>query len=174
MQEGKINDGRDGVGAPLVLKLKGDEMRTVRDILDSKSSSEVYSIGPKATVFQALTVLGEKRIGALIVKDDNGEVVGIITERDYARKIILQGRGSRDTAVEDIMTPRADLYTVAPGTSADDCMVIITGKKIRHLPVFDGNTFVGLISIGDLVRSKVMEQERLIEQLSEYIAGKYV
>lgn len=149
-------------------------MNTVKDILSSKTSREVYTIGPKATVYEALTVLGQKRIGALIVKDDRGEVVGIITERDYARKIILQGRGSRDTAVEEIMTPRAELHTVTPETPADDCMVIITGKKIRHLPVFDGNSFVGLISIGDLVRSKVMEQERLIEQLNEYIAGKYV
>lgn len=113
-------------------------------------------------------------IGALMVKDDNGEVVGIITERDYARKIILQGRGSRETTVEEIMTPRTDLYTVTPETADDDCMVIITGKKIRHLPVFEGNRFVGLLSIGDLVRSKVMEQKRLIEQLSDYITGKYV
>jgi CBS domain-containing protein len=149
-------------------------MTTVKDILNSKSSSEVYSIGPKATVFEALTVLGTRRIGALMVKDDDGKVVGIITERDYARKIILKGRVSRDTAVEEIMTPRNELYTVTPETTADDCMVIITGKKIRHLPVFDGDTFVGLISIGDLVRSKVMEQEMLIEQLSDYIAGKYV
>jgi CBS domain-containing protein len=149
-------------------------MATVKDILNNKRSSEVHSIGPKATVFQALAVLGERMIGALMVKDDNGEVVGIITERDYARKIILQGRGSRDTTVEEIMTPRAELFTVTPETTDDDCMVVITGKKIRHLPVFDGDKFVGLISIGDVVRSKVMEQERLIEQLSDYIAGKYV
>lgn len=149
-------------------------MRTVRDILNSKRSSEVYSIGPKATVFEALTVMGEKMIGALMVIDDAGKVVGIITERDYARKIPLQGKVSRETPVEEAMTRRADLYTVTPETTADECMVLITGKKIRHLPVFDGDDFVGLISIGDLVKSKVMEQETLIEQLSEYIAGKYV
>lgn len=149
-------------------------MRTVRDILNSKRSTEVYSIGPKATVFEALTMMGEKQIGAVIVKDNAGNVVGIITERDYARKIPLQGKVSRETAVEEIMTPRSNLYTVKPETTADDCMVLITGKKIRHLPVFDGDTFVGLVSIGDLVKSKVMEQEMLIEQLSDYISGKYV
>jgi CBS domain-containing protein len=149
-------------------------MRTVRDILNSKRSSEVYSIGPKATVFEALIMMGEKQIGAVMVKDNAGNVVGIITERDYARKIPLQGKVSRETAVEEIMTPRSDFYTVKPETTADDCMVIITGKKIRHLPVFDGDNFVGLVSIGDLVKSKVMEQEMLIEQLSDYIGGKYV
>lgn len=149
-------------------------MSTVRDILNSKRSSKVYTIGPKATVFQALTMLGENRTAALIVKDDKGEVVGIITERDYARKMILRGRGSRDTSVEEILTPRSQLYTVTPDTTAGDCMGIINGKKIRHLPVFDGNTFVGLISIGDLVRTQAAEQERLIERLTEYISGKYV
>jgi CBS domain-containing protein len=149
-------------------------MTNVRDILKSKKSGEVYTIGPKATVLEALTMMADKMIGALVVMDDNKNVVGILTERDYVRKIRLKGKASPDTLVEQIMTPRAELYTVKPETEADDCMVLITGKKIRHLPVFDGDDFVGLISIGDLVKSKITEQESLIEHLSDYIAGKYV
>lgn len=149
-------------------------MRTARDILNNKSGFEVHCVGPKATVFEAVTAPGEKSIGALIVKDDNGEVVGIITERDYTKKIILNSKGSRDTAVEEIMTPRPKFYTVTPETTEDDCMSIVTEKKIRHLPVFDKDRFVGLISIGDLLTSKVREQERMIEQLNDYIAGKYI
>jgi len=149
-------------------------MKTVRDILNSKKSREVYSIGPKATVLDALTVMAEKMIGALMVIDENNNVVGILTERDYVRYIRPKGRKSEQTLVEEIMTPRAKLYTVNPETTADDCMVIITGKRIRHLPVFEGNTFVGLVSIGDLVKMKISEQETLIEHLSDYIAGKYV
>ena len=149
-------------------------MKIVRDILNSKGSREVYSIGPKATVLDALTMMGEKMIGALMVIDENRNVVGILTERDYVRKIRLKGKASEQTTVEEIMTPRAELYTVKPETTADDCMVLITGKKIRHLPVFEGDKFVGLVSIGDLVKLKISEQETLIEHLSDYIAGKYV
>jgi CBS domain-containing protein len=109
-----------------------------------------------------------------MVIDDDGKVAGIITERDYARKIILHGKTSRETPVEDIMTPMSNMYTIKPDNTIDDCMVIITGKRIRHLPVFDNDEFLGLISIGDVVKARVSEQEKLIEQLSDYIAGKYV
>jgi len=153
---------------------EGEEMRIVRDILNSKKSHEVYSIGPKATVLDALTLMGEKMIGALMVMDGDKNVLGIITERDYVRKIPLQGKVSRETCVEEIMTPLADLYVVKPETTVDDCMVLITGKKIRHLPVFDGSRFLGLVSIGDVIKSIITEQETLIEHLSDYIAGKYV
>jgi CBS domain-containing protein len=148
-------------------------MKTVKEILKIKSS-DVWSISPKATVFDALKLMGEKEIGAVMVIDDNGKVAGIITERDYARKIILHGKTSRETLVDEIMTPMHSMYTVRPDNTTDDCMVIITGKRIRHLPVFDKEEFLGLISIGDVVKARVTEQERLIEQLSDYIAGKYV
>ncbi|HOE18600.1 MAG TPA: CBS domain-containing protein [Syntrophorhabdaceae bacterium] len=148
-------------------------MKTVRDILKNKKS-EIWSISPKAMVFDALALMGEKEIGALMVIDEKGKVAGIISERDYARKIILLGKSSKETPVEEIMTPAANMYTVKPETTVDDCMVLITGKKIRHIPVFEGEKFLGIISIGDVVKSIISEQETLIEHLSNYIAGKYV
>jgi CBS domain-containing protein len=148
-------------------------MKTAGDLLKNKQK-EVWSVSPKATVFEALKFMGEKEIGALMVMDENGKVAGIVSERDYARKVILKGKTSRETAVEEIMTPVEQMYTVKPETTVEDCMVLITGKKIRHIPVFDGNTFVGIISIGDVVMSMIAEQEMLIEHLSNYISGKYV
>ena len=148
-------------------------MKMVKDILKNKNQKEVWSIKPKATVFEALALMGEKEIGALMVIDEKGKVAGIISERDYARKIILKGKTSKETAVEEIMTPADQMYRVKPETSVDDCMVLITGKHIRHVPVFDNDKFVGVISIGDVVKSIIAEQETLIEQLSNYIAGKY-
>jgi CBS domain-containing protein len=115
-------------------------MSTVRDILQAKKASAVWSIGPKATVFDALTMMGEKEVGALMVMDDAGTVAGIISERDYARKIALKGKTSKETAVDEIMTPSADMYRVKPDNTVEDCMVLITAKKIRHLPVFEGST----------------------------------
>jgi CBS domain-containing protein len=148
-------------------------MKTVRDILKNKNQKEIWSVRPKSTVFEALALMGEKEIGALMVIDENGKVAGIISERDYARKVILKGKASRETAVKEIMTPADQMYTVKPETSVDDCMVLITGKHIRHIPVFDNEKFVGIISIGDIVKPIIAEQETLIEQLSNYIAGKY-
>jgi CBS domain-containing protein len=148
-------------------------MKTVKDILKNKNQKEVWSVQPKATVFEALSLMGEKEIGALMVIDEKGKVAGIISERDYARKVILKGKASRETAVKEIMTPTDQMYTVKPETTVDDCMVLITGKHIRHIPVFDNEKFVGVISIGDIVKSIIAEQETLIEQLSNYIAGKY-
>ena len=148
-------------------------MKTVKDILKNKNQKEVWSVQPKATVFEALSLMGEKEIGALMVIDEKGKVAGIISERDYARKVILKGKASRETAVKEIMTPADQMYTVKPETSVDDCMVLITGKHIRHIPVFDNEKFMGVISIGDIVKSIIAEQETLIEQLSNYIAGKY-
>ena len=148
-------------------------MKTVKDILKNKNQKEVWSVQPKSTVFEALALMGEKEIGALMVIDEKGKVAGIISERDYARKVILKGKASRETAVKEIMTPADQMFTVKPETSVDDCMVLITGKHIRHIPVFDNEKFVGVISIGDIVKSIIAEQETLIEQLSNYIAGKY-
>lgn len=149
-------------------------MRTVHDILMRKVNKEIWSIGPKAMVFDALAVMGQKEVGALVVKDDADKVVGIVSERDYARKVILKGKASKETAVEEIMTPIADMFVVKPENTVEECMVIMTGKKVRHLPVFKNSEFVGVVSIGDVVKSIIAEQEMLIEQLSDYIAGKYI
>lgn len=146
---------------------------TVRELLKSKGP-DIWSIGPKATVYDALVLMGEKDVGALVVMDEANEVVGIISERDYARKVSLKGKESKTSFVEEVMTPVADMYRVKPETTVEDCMVLITGKKIRHLPVFEGSRFVGIVSIGDVVKSIISEQETLIEHLSNYIAGKYV
>jgi CBS domain-containing protein len=148
-------------------------MKTVKDILKTKSS-EIWSLSPKAMVFDALKMMGEKEIGSIMVIDDKGKVVGIITERDYARKIILVGKASKETFVEEVMTPFDQMFTVKPETTVDDCMVLMTAKKIRHIPVFQGEKFVGIVTIGDVVKSIISEQEMLIEHLSNYIAGKYV
>ncbi|MBP1695422.1 MAG: hypothetical protein H6Q41_610 [Deltaproteobacteria bacterium] len=147
-------------------------MKNVRDVLKDKTK-EVWSILPYASVYDALKLMGEKQIGALMVIDDHGKVVGIISERDYARKVILKGKTSKETKVEEIMTPASEMYGVKPDNSVEDCMVLMTGKHVRHLPVFENNQFTGVVSIGDVVKSIIWEQGALIEQLSNYIAGKY-
>jgi CBS domain-containing protein len=148
-------------------------MRTVQDILKAKKK-DIWSVGKKVSVFEALKMMSDKEVGSLMVVDDKGKIAGIITERDYARKVILKGKASHEIPVEEIMTPAAEMYTVKPENTVEECMVLITGKKIRHLPVFDRDSFAGLISIGDVVKSIISEQETLIEHLSNYIAGRYV
>lgn len=145
-------------------------MQTVRDILNNKTK-ETWSISPKSSVLDALKIMDEKEIGALMVMDEKHKVLGIVTERDYARKIILKGKSSRDTKIEEIMTPTENMFTVSPDTTVADCMVLITGKRIRHVPVFDKRRYVGIISIGDMVKSVISEKDLLIDQLSSYIAG---
>jgi CBS domain-containing protein len=147
-------------------------MKSVKEVLKAKTK-EVWSILSYATVYDALKLMGEKQIGALMVMNDEGKVVGIISERDYARKVILKGKTSKDTRVEEIMSPLSELFTVKPGNTVEECMILMTGKHVRHLPVFENNQFVGLVSIGDVVKSIISEQEALIDQLSNYIAGKY-
>lgn len=147
-------------------------MQTARDLLKSKTK-EVWSISPKSTVFDALKLMAEKEIGALMVMDEKDKVVGIITERDYARKIILKGKTSSKALISDIMTPADKMFCVKPDTSVEDCMVLMTGKRIRHVPVFDGNKYVGLVSIGDVVKSTISSKDMLIEHLSNYISGTY-
>lgn len=147
-------------------------MQTARDLLKSKTK-EVWSISPKSTVFDALKLMAEKEIGALMVMDEKEKVVGIITERDYARKIILKGKTSSKALISDIMTPADKMFCVKPETPVEDCMVLMTGKRIRHVPVFDGNKYVGLISIGDVVKSTISSKDMLIEHLSNYISGTY-
>jgi CBS domain-containing protein len=117
-------------------------MQTAKDLLKTKTK-EVWSISPKKTVFDALKLMADKEVGALIVMDDNSpvgkeKVLGIITERDYARKVILKGKASSKALVSEIMTPADKVYSVKPDTSVDDCMVLMTGKRVRHIPVFDG------------------------------------
>ena len=147
-------------------------MQRVSDILKSKPK-QMWTIQPNATVFESLKLMAEKEIGALMIVDKKGKVVGIMTERDYARKIVLKGKTSPKTTVKEIMTPVNKMVKVKPSTSVEDCMVLMTGKHIRHLPVFEGSKFMGLISIGDAVKSAISEKDVLINQLSNYIAGRY-
>ncbi|MBP1741167.1 MAG: hypothetical protein H6Q48_3460 [Deltaproteobacteria bacterium] len=147
-------------------------MKSVREVLKAKKK-EVWSILPYVSVYDALKLMGEKQIGALMVIDDQGKVAGIISERDYARKVILKGKTSKDTKVEEIMTPASEMFAVKPDNSVEECMILMTGKHVRHLPVFEKGQFIGVVSIGDVVKSIISEQEALIEHLSGYIAGKY-
>ncbi|MBN1363738.1 MAG: CBS domain-containing protein [Syntrophaceae bacterium] len=147
-------------------------MQTVSDILKRKPK-QTWTILPDATVYEALNLMAEKKVGAVMVVDKKRNIAGIITERDYARKIVLKGKTSPKTLVKDIMTPFSKMFTVKSNTPVEDCMVLMTGKHIRHVPVFDGAKFIGLISIGDAVKSVISEKDILIDQLSDYIAGKY-
>jgi signal-transduction protein with cAMP-binding, CBS, and nucleotidyltransferase domain len=158
-------------GAPA--RKRENIMKTVKDLLNEKGSA-VWSISPQAKVFEALKLMSEKQIGALMVLDDKGGVAGIITERDYARKVILLGKTSKECAVEEIMTPADRMFYIKPGNTVEECMVLMTGKHVRHLPVCDESQFAGLISIGDVVKSIISEKETLINQLSDYIGGKYL
>jgi CBS domain-containing protein len=144
-------------------------MICVKDILEGKGG-KIYSISPSATVFEALQMMSEKEIGALVVME-NSKVVGIMSERDYARKVILLGKTSRETSVKEVMS--TTLFSVKPEAKVEDVMVLMTGKHVRHLPVFEKDKFVGIISIGDVVKSIISDKNFLINQLSEYIAGKY-
>ena len=128
----------------------------------------VYSIRPDATVREALELIAQKNIGALLVMDGS-TLAGIFSERDYARKVVLQGRSSNDALVQDIMT--AQVITVQAGQNIDECMQIMTDKHVRHLPILEGERVIGLISIGDVVREMMAHQKTIIEQLHSYIAG---
>lgn len=147
-------------------------MQRTSDLLKNRTK-QIWTIRPEASVFDALKLMAEKEIGALMVIDKKDKVVGIVTERDYARKIILKGKTSVKTPVQDIMTPVAKMYRVKPETLVEDCMVLMTGKHIRHLPVFDKAKFVGLISIGDVVKATISAKDSLIDHLSDYIGGNY-
>lgn len=142
-------------------------MRTVRQLLESKPA-EIIAISPDAPVIDAIRLMAERRVGALVVME-GARLAGILSERDYARKIVLQGRSSKDTPVRDIMT--AEVITVRPEDSSDHCMQVVTDKRIRHLPVMHGGDVVGVLSIGDLVRAVIEEQKQELDQLQRYIAG---
>ena len=142
-------------------------MSTIKQILDTKGYA-VWSIHPRESVFAAIQQMAEKEVGALVVLEGDA-VVGIISERDYARKVMPKGRSSRETMVQDIMT--ADVIHVRLDQSIEECMTIVTEKHIRHLPVLDSGQLVGIISIGDLVKTIIAEQQFIIEQLEHYISG---
>jgi len=144
-------------------------MIIVKKILDEKGS-QVWTISPDANVFQALKMMAEKEIGALVVVE-NEKIVGIISERDYARKIAMLGRQSQDTPVREIMS--TSVYVINPETTAEECMALMTDKRIRHLPVLQNEKLAGLISIGDVVKVIITEQKFTIQNLENYIMGKY-
>ena len=142
-------------------------MRTVRQLLESKAP-EVFAIGPDQPVLDAIKLMADKRIGALLVMQ-GGRLVGILSERDYARKIVLQGRSSATTPVNEIMT--AQVVSVGLDDTADRCMQLVTDRRIRHLPVLDGDAVLGVVSIGDLVKAVIEDQQVEIDQLQRYIAS---
>jgi CBS domain-containing protein len=144
-------------------------MKTVHDILRAKGD-DVWSITPDATVFDALTKMAHKDVGALTVMGGD-QLVGIISERDYARKVILQGKTSRTTLVHEIMS--SPVICVRPQQTVEECMALLTGRRIRHLPVIENEWVIGIISIGDLVKSIISEQQFIIEQLENYISGAH-
>ena len=142
-------------------------MESVAQVLDRKGY-EIFSISPDAKVYEALEMMSKKEVGALLVIDD-GDVVGIFSERDYARKVVLLGKSSKELAVKEIMSTR--IYYVTPGQSIEECMSILIQKRIRHLPVLKDNKLLGVLSIGDIVRAVIGEKEFMIDQLVHYITG---
>ena len=143
-------------------------MKTVDNLL-KKKGSQIWAIGPDASIYEAVSMMAEKGIGALLVMEGE-QLNGIISERDYARKVILAGKSSRQTPVRDIMTTA--VLCAKLEQSVEQCLALMTDKRIRHLPVADGGKVVGLVSIGDLVKEIIAEQQFIIEQLEHYIAGQ--
>ena len=142
-------------------------MINVRDILQEKGN-QIWSVSPDTSVFDALGLMAEKNLGALVVLEQE-KIAGIFSERDYARKVILKGKASRDTSVKEIMT--TDVTCVHPGQSVEECMALMTDKRIRHLPVLEEEKLVGVISIGDVVKAIISDREFMIKQLENYITG---
>ena len=142
-------------------------MLTVRELL-AKKGSEVWSVSPDATVYDALQLMAARNVGAVLVLND-GELAGILSERDYARQVVLKGKASRDTPVRDIMT--TSVVSVSPERTIDDCMALMTERRIRHLPVLKSDVLLGVLSIGDVVKAVISEKEFHIEQLESYIAS---
>jgi CBS domain-containing protein len=144
-------------------------MTTATQILKSKPDNSVYSTTPSSSVFDAVKLMAEKNVGALVVME-GGAVVGVITERDYARKIVLLARSSKDTRVREIMS--SPVMYVQPDRTSEECMALMTEHRVRHLPVIDKGEVVGLVSIGDLVKDVISEQRFIIQQLEQYISGQ--
>ena len=144
-------------------------METVRSMLRHKGS-DIFWLSPEATVYEAVAMMADKGVGALLVLS-GGKLAGIVSERDYARKVILKGKHSHEIEVREIMT--SPVLTVSPEHSVEDCMRVITSHRIRHLPVMEGDALLGMISIGDVVRTIISTQAHAIDQLSGYIEGRY-
>ncbi len=142
-------------------------MKSVGDILESKGH-EIIAVAPSATVFETLELMDEREIGAVVVMTAD-KTVGLFTERDYARQVILKGKASKDTPVREVMTSR--VVYVRPEQTIDDCMALMTDKRVRHLPVIDGDRLCGLVSIGDVVKAIISDKQFIIEQLENYIAS---
>ena len=142
-------------------------MKTVRDILNDKGY-DIFKVSPGDTVFDSLKLMAEKGVGALLVMDGD-KLVGIVTERDYARKVILEGKSSRTATVDEVMT--RTVLCASPDRTIDECMALMTDKRARHLPVVDHKRVIGIVSIGDLVKAMISEQQFLIDQLQHYISG---
>ena len=143
-------------------------MTTVKQILDNKGF-DFFSVNPDATVFEALQMMADKNVGALMVLDADGKLIGMLSERDYARKIVLHGVSSKEAKCEDYMS--VELHTVTPETSVLGCMAVMTDKKVRHVPVLDHNKIVGIISIGDVVNTIIEDQKATIQDLEKYITA---
>ena len=143
-------------------------MTTVAQVLKDKTYQEIYTISPDATVLEAISLMAQKGIGALVVTNDDG-VVGILSERDYTRKIALMERTSFDTTVNEIMT--SSVITVTTAATVEECLELMTDRHLRHLPVIEENMLKGFISIGDLVKAAMEDQRKLIDQLQQYISG---
>ena len=144
-------------------------MTYVRQLLKTKGN-EIWSIAPQATVYEALQIMSEKDVGALLVVEKEN-LVGIFSERDYARKVILKERSSKDTTVGELMT-REVLY-IEPQSTVEDCMALMTAKRVRHLPVLENERLIGIVTIGDVVKQIISDQEFTIQQLERYIKGEY-
>lgn len=142
-------------------------MITVGELLDNKGHG-IWSLAPDDSVFDAIKLMDEKGVGALAVLKEDA-LVGMISERDYARQVILKGRSSKETKVKEIMS--SQVYYTFPSQTVDDCMVVMSERRIRHLPVLKGDELVGMVSIGDLIKDIIAEQKIIIDQLEHYIAG---
>lgn len=145
-------------------------MKSVAEILRAKPQAAVYSVSPRTSVLDAIKLMAEKGIGALVVLDDKGRLAGIVSERDYARKVALLERSAFAATISEIMT--ADVLTVGPSDTARHCMQLMTDRHLRHLPVLAEGELIGLLSIGDLVKHTMAEQAILIQQLEQYIRGE--
>lgn len=149
--------------------LGGPPMKTVAQILKSKQNQSIFTIPPSAKVLDAIKMMADKSVGALLVTEGE-KIVGIVTERDYARKVILMGRSSADTSVRDIMT--SSVMYVRPNDTNEQCMALMTENRLRHLPIMENGKLIGIISIGDLVKDIISEQQFIIQQLEHYIMGR--
>ena len=144
-------------------------MTTIAQLLNTKGN-QIWSVEPKATIFEALEIMSEKEIGALLVME-NGKLTGIFSERDYARKVILKGKSSKETPVGELMTKK--VFYMDPQKTINDCMAMMTAKRIRHVPVIEDNQVVGIVTIGDVVNQIISEQEVTINHLENYITGSH-